>query len=177
MAGKFTFNLLENEMELLIHPNVTFATKELNNRSNSSSDRGNVILTNLRIIFLPNPRNSPSRSYITSLWLVNTQNFVFKKPFFINDNLNGVTRASNDSQWQGDLEWKLTFHQSRGIDFAQAVREVGELNQHYNHNIPMGELAYLADKFQHRNYSEEVSYGAPSGGCFCFPCICLPIMF
>jgi len=53
---------------------------------------------------------------------------MFKKPFFINDYLKGTTAASSDSYWRGDLEWKLTFHQSRGIDFAHAAREVIELS-------------------------------------------------
>uniref|UniRef100_A0A914CJG0 Myotubularin phosphatase domain-containing protein n=1 Tax=Acrobeloides nanus TaxID=290746 RepID=A0A914CJG0_9BILA len=175
MIGRFSngFILLDNEMELLSHPNVTLTSKILNERSISNSDNGRVFLTNLRIVFESNTRPN-SQPHFISLWLSNTHNISFKKPLCINDYLQGVTSASNDSYWRGDLAWKLTFHKSRGIDFAHAVKEVNKLNQRYNYNIPIGELALLSDSFSRKNYM--VDYGS-TGGCICFPCFCFPIIF
>ncbi|KAL3081315.1 hypothetical protein niasHT_039792 [Heterodera trifolii] len=123
--------IYSGEMILLFVREVNLSFDKFTNAEFKGTKKGNLYLTTHRIIF--NNTETSSRGNFKSLSLPFgcIRNVKLEQPIFGANYLAGELVAQPDGNWEGEVNWKLTFNRGGCIEFGQALLKTSEMANNF----------------------------------------------
>ncbi|XP_055507690.1 WW domain-binding protein 2-like isoform X2 [Leucoraja erinacea] len=101
--------------------------------------KGEVFLTQRRVIFLSKDQSKPLKSFSLPFQLI--EGFTVEQGLFSSNYIKGRITAQPEGGWEGQATFRLTFYSGGAVDFAKTVVQVA--NPASRNVAPYGPVVYV----------------------------------
>ncbi|CAJ0609198.1 unnamed protein product [Cylicocyclus nassatus] len=154
--------IYNGEMILLYTTHVKMSFSHTHHPVLKGTKKGSLYLTSHRIIFLNESHSDPLKSFAMPFQTL--RNVELEQPILTPNFLKGGAQALPDGQFQGEVEWKLSFPKGGAVEFGQSLLHATDIAAR---SAPLfSPPPYTPMNFPAPYYSAPPNYYTPAGGDF-----------